>query len=260
LARVIGGRVGRCQNFNPNQGEWETREVKGRVRDYRVRAGEASSTISLEIRGFETTVAFALGTPDKICLMNQRLEVRAPLTRLQAFVSKTLDPELAREWLQDSQNLKALKALGCSKDEPLQVYRNGVVMQVSRERATPEQLARLLDVADRCPRLARQVKPGHSIVDGLELDPQLLPEDLRRLVPYIIRWAVGDDIEREETLSRAKRKEIAQLLKDVGPSLSRIDEYLDRFGSDPLSNEAVLLGRLAEAVAEARANQTRSNT
>jgi hypothetical protein len=41
-----------------------------------------------------------------------------------------------------------------------------------------------------------------------------------------------------------------QLIKTVDPLLDRIDAYLDAFPPDEVPEEAALVGRLAEAVAE----------
>jgi hypothetical protein len=55
LAAAIRGRVTSCNHFNANQGQVERRETNGKLRNYRVRIGEAISRFSLEIKGFETT-------------------------------------------------------------------------------------------------------------------------------------------------------------------------------------------------------------
>lgn len=250
LATKIGGRVTRCIVFNANQGEVERREAKGKLKNYRVRVGEAPSRLSLEIRGFETSVAFAVGAPDKICVMNRALKLPAPLVTVRVYCARDLAPNEARNWLNNPENLSVLQSLSCSKREPLHVYRNGITLLADPSRATPARLDLLVEFADRLPRPRIHYKPGQLRIDGLTLDPNLLPEDLQELVPYVQRWAVGDDVERQERLAQAKRGELAKLLKLAGPLLGRIDEYLNSFGSTPLPIEAMLIGQLAEAVAE----------
>jgi hypothetical protein len=252
LAIAIGGRVNRCDHFNSNQGEVERREARGQLNNYRVRVGETASRFALEIRGFETSLAFAVGAPDKICLMDRRLKLSRALARLPVYVSKESAPDETRGWLKVSRHLLALQALGCSQREPLQVYQNGVTLLANSERASRALPGLLVDFADFLPRPRSHAITSQLIIDGLALDAKLLPKDLQRLTPQIQRWAVGDDVERQERLATAKRGELAKLLKEVGPVLARIDEYLDSFGSAALPDEAVLLGQLAEAVAEVR--------
>lgn len=252
LATAMGGRVSRCDHFNSNQGQVERREIKGKIKNYRVRIGEVPSRYSLEIKGFETTLAFAVVAPDKICLMNRRLKPAPEMSRLSVFVSEHLAPEEARGWLKDPHHRLVLQALACSKREPLYVYRNGLTLLANSDRASTALLALLVDFADCLPRPPRDDRTGLVIIEGLALDPSLLPKDLRSLVSHMQRWAVGDDVDRHERLVTAKRGELKKLLQAVGPLLGRIDEYLDSFGSVPLPDEAVLLEQLVEAVAEVR--------
>jgi hypothetical protein len=70
------------------------------------------------------------------------------------------------------------------------------------------------------------------------------------LAPLVEKWAVGDDVDRGARLEAADPSEVRHLLDTVGPLLSRIDEYLDSFAPMEVPEEAALIGRLAEAVAE----------
>jgi hypothetical protein len=249
LATAIGGRVGRCDHFNPNQGQVECREAKGKLKCYRVRVGESRSRFSLNLRGFETSIAFAVGEPDRICVMDRQLRLAA-LGSLQVYVSEDLAPDKIRRWLKNARNLSVLQAVGCTRLEPLQVYRNGLSFLANPRRATPDLLALLVKLADALPRPRYKLRPGQLMIDGLALDTKALPKDLRGLVPHIVNWAVGDDVERQERIDNAMQAELTRLLKEVGPSLGRINEFLDSFGSRTFPNEAILLGRLAEAVVE----------
>ena len=50
----------------------------------------------------------------------------------------------------------------------------------------------------------------------------------------------------EETSEKQKKK----LVKTVWPYMVGINEFLDSFGDEPLSHEAILLGNLAELISE----------
>jgi hypothetical protein len=89
-------------------------------------------------------------------------------------------------------------------------------------------------------------------VDGLPFSVKKLPKDLQPLGPLVRRFAVGGDDIRSQVLSEASEKQRLELCQRVVPLLPRIDAFLDSFGSRPLSNEAILIGHLAEAVLELR--------
>jgi hypothetical protein len=166
------------------------------------------------------------------------------------FTRADLKPTDVRDWLRDPQNVRVLQALNCSESRSLHVYRNGLTFYTDSNQATPQLLEALVAVARRQPREEQVPRTGLMQIDGLELDSKKLPSHLRSLAPYIAWWAIGDDVDRERRLARAKRAEVKKLLFDATPLLKSINRYLDSFGDAPLPDEAILIGRLAEAVAE----------
>jgi hypothetical protein len=246
LASEVGAELQKC--WHSGWCGFEKLEARFSHRGYWTRIG-AGSRVSIEMKGFETSVAFALGAADRVCLMNQPCEVPPLLEGLALFVNPNISGSTATDWLADDGNVRAVAALECSRREPLYVYQNAVIAVVKPARASVAVLSSLADVAERLEASPPAARSGR-IVDGLHLNPDLLPADLRRLVPLIEIWAVGDDVEREQLLKEADRKEVNQLIEVVGPLLGRIDAYLSSFNQDELPEEAALVARLAEAVAE----------
>jgi hypothetical protein len=80
-----------------------------------------------------------------------------------------------------------------------------------------------------------------------------LPQEFKTLQRLIRKWGVSDDDERNEIVQGASRPALKRLVGCVEPHLSAIDEYLDSFKAEPLSDAAIALGALAECVLEARA-------
>jgi len=254
LVRPTKGKVRRCECYDANQVGVETRELRGTIGNYRIRIGQARSRLSFSLQGFETILFFAVGGRDRVCLMDKLIRFPRETVSPRIFVSENSPVNPLSRWLKIKRNQQALRTLDCSASEPVFVFRNGVNSYVPPQRATVSHLERLVEFADRLPRPRHRISKV-SIVDGLKLDPRTLPKHLRHLVPLIEQWAVGDDVERSDKLARAKRRDMKELLRDVGPLLSPIDDYLDSFGSERLPDEALLLGRLAEAVAELQAKQ-----
>lgn len=85
-----------------------------------------------------------------------------------------------------------------------------------------------------------------------ELDLRILPVRFHPLIPLINKWAIGDDADREDFLETLPRSALESFASEVEPYLRSIDSYLDSFGSQPPSQEATALGRLAECAVEAK--------
>jgi hypothetical protein len=155
------------------------------------------------------------------------------------------DTQATTAWLQAPGNVKLLSEFRLSPQESLQVYRNAVILIGGIERATQKTIARLCDLADSV-----RGRGGDGVVDGLPFSVEKLPPALQSLAGPIRRFAIGDDAIRGDPIGEASAAELARVRAQVEPLLPQINAFLDSFGSQPLSNEAMLLGRLAEAVAE----------
>jgi hypothetical protein len=246
LASELGATVEKC--WVSGWCGFERREACFDFRGYRTRIG-AGRAVSVWMKGFEGAAFFALGAPNLRSLVTEPREPPPPLAPLPLFVHPTLSGSSTEDWLADAENLAALARLGCSRQEPLFVSHGDLVAVVRPARATVETLSGLADVAARLATGPATVGDGR-IVDGLRLDVERLPPDLRMLAPLVEKWAVGDDVDRGARLEAADPSEVRHLLDTVGPLLSRIDEYLDSFAPMEVPEEAALIGRLAEAVAE----------
>jgi hypothetical protein len=64
-------------------------------------------------------------------------------------------------------------------------------------------------------------------------------------------WATGDDTDRSDRIAAASNDALRELVTTVAGELHRIDALIDSPG-ERLSDEAALLGRLAEATLEAQ--------
>ena len=90
--------------------------------------------------------------------------------------------------------------------------------------------------------------------NGFAIDPQRIPDDLRHLLPFALRWAIGDDAERAEYMAATPEQELREFVDAVWPLLPRIQEWCDgHLGEAPVPDEVVLYLTMAEAAAEADA-------
>jgi hypothetical protein len=244
LSKQLRGRVKACEHFNPNVGESAHHQMVARLRGYRVTARLGESRVELEVRNFDTRVSFSLNTPDRVCLLNRQLDASPAGLPCPVFLAAA-DTRATTAWLQAPENARVLSEFRLTPQESLQVYRNAVILIGEIERATEKTIARLCDLAD-CVR----DRGDDRVIDGLPFAVEKLPPALRPLAPLIRRFAIGDDAIRGDLTGEASAAEQMRVCAQVEPLLPQINAYLDSFGSQPLSNEAMLLGRLAEAVAE----------
>lgn len=79
-----------------------------------------------------------------------------------------------------------------------------------------------------------------------------LPKEFHKLIPLIKLWSISDDVERSEKISRASSKRLVLLVNALEPEYCKIDKYLSSFKEEPLTDQAILLGDLAECSIEAK--------
>lgn len=70
------------------------------------------------------------------------------------------------------------------------------------------------------------------------LDSAAVPADLRHLVRLAERWGIGDDVERNERVSRATPAEREELRGAITPLYGQITAWLDSFGGGAMTDEA----------------------
>jgi len=81
-----------------------------------------------------------------------------------------------------------------------------------------------------------------------------IPKNLRPLLPLLKGLGISDDVERELVIEELTDEQKINLVRIVEPFIEDINKFLDSFGNIPLSEEAMLLGNLAELVSELRNN------
>ena len=94
-------------------------------------------------------------------------------------------------------------------------------------------------------------------IDGLTVDLEQLPEELRDLAPEVRRWAVRDESERAQRIEAAATEDLAAFWLRVSQAFPAINAFLDeRLEGEP-SGESLLLGATAEAALLAAAEVER---
>lgn len=251
MAKTLGGRIGRGVFYNANVGQWAHGVVRAQVSGYRVEVRPAESLIEISLQGFSgDAVLFSANRPDRVFLLHDPID--PPLSggiplfgEAPGFQPTARIREATLAWLQEAAHRSLVADLNLRPDESLHVCVGGVTLVGEPDRATLETIRLLCEVAN-----ALRVPEEPNLVDGMPFDPANIPEQLRVLEPLIRRFASGDDELRAELISKASAKTRRRLRDETLPLLPAINAFLDSFGDDALSPEAILLGNLAEAVCE----------
>ena len=241
LSNSLGGEVRPCERIDDNVGEAQYQELRAKSRGFRVRVGTSKSRVRCGVMPFDTAIAFSVNLPDQVMRYFEPVNRAFPGLTLPVFSSEGYSGAVAA-WLQVREHAALVTALHLAADESLHVARNGLYLVGYPSRVSVQTVEQLCDLAE-----ALRTASDPELIDGLTFDPEQVPADLRALEPLVRRFAVGDDELRTELLADATPDEREQLSQRVTPLLSRIDAFLDTSGE---SDEAILLGRLAEAACE----------
>jgi hypothetical protein len=240
FAHRLGLRVSSCDIIDANVGEKLSLQATVWRRDRRVAILGADTLLELSIRIPDQKLVFAINAPDRI------LVLRHQVTTIGAIpvYGRRATSAILLEWLRD--HAASIESLRLSPRESLHFAQNEVAAVLEPNRDIDSVLTALLDIVDLLPVMP----PQPSKVDTEELPPALRP-----LVRYFSRLAVDDDDLRTQRLASLNSRQVISLLNDVSPLLAEIDSYLNSFRDRPLTETAILMGRLAEAVAELRARE-----
>jgi hypothetical protein len=187
-------------------------------------------------RGF----VFSVNRRDRVMLTESTSTYFGPNKTLQLFTGSAGKDE-ERALAADSAIAAAVRRLNLAPKESLHGACNGLMLFLKPDR--PEAVS---DRVEALCELAALLPSAGTKEPAVEL-----PAEFQELLPLVRRWAVTDDEKRSERLTRASPSARKQLVEKVGPHFDRINNYLDSFGEQPLSDGAILLGALAECATEA---------
>ncbi|MBS1663405.1 MAG: hypothetical protein JST68_20350 [Bacteroidetes bacterium] len=137
---------------------------------------------------------------------------------------------------------KPMARLALQKGEGVFLFKGAVELVLNPERSILPELAIASSLA--------QILERHFPQRQEEIDASKIPARLQPLVPFLGEWAISDDQEREEKVGAATKAQLKKLVATVNPLFGEINAWLDSFKKKSMTNEATLVGNLAELVAE----------
>ena len=135
------------------------------------------------------------------------------------------------------------KKIKFREDESIFLYRNYIYFYLNAERD-------LLPLLDKFIDFIRENKDVFVGDAKQGLSPSKVPVKLSSLLSFVDKYAIADDADRERLIEEMDEKEKASLILAVKPLFDDINIFLKSFKGKPLSEEATLIGELAELVSE----------
>lgn len=244
LCAQVGGKITAQDNYNLNLKAKSSRRVL--VRNYK----QSNWKIEIEDYGDMLLVglkanskfAFSINRPDNIFGYTKKVSVIN--TRFPVYTSdgRTPFPDPLQLRFFDALSLW-LENLQLASDESVFIYNNYVYLAVKAARDLLSIINTLVDLVE----IHKNLFHGQKIRSGKQSQ---LPIKLRALFPLMDKWAVSDDVERNDLVSSINKMEREALIAVVDPLMGDINDFLESFKDLPLSDEAMRLGNFAELVSE----------
>ena len=216
-----------------------THQIRMPYRKRRIVVMASEEYISVSIEGSLNVGLCSINRANKISFVNSPTELTvAGDSRWPIFIERDTIPCMELQGFLDRQPLHAAASLlvGSSK-ESLHICRDSILAYSCIQSSDTLQTG----IELLCELVAPQTKISRAYLKSL-------PANLVPLIPFIQKWAEGDDGWREDKLQKSSKSEIQKLISSVNPFLNEIDGCLDFYDDEA----AHALGRLAECVAEAR--------
>lgn len=211
-------------------------------RKYKIRIDLYKTFLAITIN-VNSNLALAVNNPD---LMHS-YDVAFPLNSSPYPIYVSDNPgsfvkdDNVKKFLNDI--LLFLEVLSLSDRESAYFYNNKIRLILLPKRDAISVLDNLIDLISKNWEVFN-IKSDQAILK------KNIPKNLTILFPFLKKYAVADDSERAQLVGTINEKKRRELIDVVNPLFKEIDEYLNSFEDRPLTNEAILVGNLAELVRE----------
>ena len=249
LATQIGGKIRTQDLLNGNFQKKSLRSLI--VKDYKqfkLQIDDYGSLCSIEVK-VNSEIACAINNHDRVLYYNIPFNLESvPFT---VYVS-----ESNTDLLDNIRFRKAchsigifLKKINISPKESVFIYRNCICFAFRTNRDLEPILDGIIELINANSEIFKRTARK-------AISTKNIPDNLKPLAPLMRKYSLSDDSEREQLIEGMKKKEIKQLIESVDPYMGEINNYLNSFKKQPLSEEATLMGNLAELVTELKMNTT----
>jgi hypothetical protein len=230
LSGFFGKKSKTQKIYNPNI---QDNSEKTLVIDKQLRFREFSRYISIEIT-INTTIAVSINIPDKICLINKPLKIKGFPYRLYYDNEFADNPD---SFLTD--NIGLFKDLNLSDKESMIIYKNQICFFANKTRDFIELIDKLKMISKSLPTEDKRI-----------IDLKGLPESLKILVPLTEKLSESDDELRNELIETLSSDDKKSIIDKVEPLITHLNDYLDDFKENSLTEIAQKICNLTELYEE----------
>jgi hypothetical protein len=252
LSIKLGGKIYTQNLHDINFNEPSYREVIAKdYKGYKIEIDEYGNLFSITLN-ITSDFTISINNPDMLSAIdNLRTEEQTPYNlyiwkeSYSEFIKgHNFNPFLSDDfkifWKQFIYTINNLRLL---EDETIGIREYCICLTLHSDRNIIEILNNVIDVIENnCNIFRKDTKE--------RIFKKNIPENLKPLIPLLKKWSIPDDSEREQLMEETSEKQKKKIVKTVGPYMVEINKFLDSFGDDALSHEAILLGNLAELVSE----------
>jgi hypothetical protein len=243
LSIQLGGKIRTQELYNYNFKDTSFRELV--VKDYRgfkILIDEFGSLLEIKI-DIESDYVLAINNPEKISSINQ--EIIFQDFNYKVFSNESLSNPLSDNEFKAFWNIFSLKITELNLYENESVFITGynVSLVLNSQRNLIISINDSIDIINSHLSIFYKTKIERIFKKNI-------PENLRPLIPLLKKWTIPDDSEREQLMEETTEKQKKKIVNKVYPYMTEINEFLNSFGDNPLSHEAILIGNLAELVSE----------
>jgi hypothetical protein len=243
LAIHIGGKIKRQEILNANFKERSFRRLLIKnYKGYKIQIDDYGDVYLLGLN-INSDLSFSINNPEKIFLYKKEINLGDVLYKVYASdvdYNPLKNESLQAFWKSFSDKIKVLQL---SANESIFFYNNYISFALNPKRNLIQILDDTIDLISFHNKVFE--KESKSII--LEKN---IPNNLRPLFPLLKKWSVSDDGEREQLIEETSKRQKKKLISTVEPLMKEINVFLDSFKNEPLNEEAILLGNLAELVSE----------
>lgn len=243
LSDQLGGQIRSQNHLNPNIDSKSVRAlVVKNYKTFTVQVDEYANLLMLGIK-INSDLAFSINNPDTI--FNFETPINLENFSYQIYVSDDFhhiskNKYFVSFWKGLNDQLTKLKL---NRNESVFFYKNWIYYALTPNRDLFVVLNDIIDLINSNIDIFKK-HFKQTIFD------KNIPDSLKHLVPLLKKWSIADDVEREELIKETGRRQKEKLIVTVYPFMGEINSFLDSFKDQPLSEEAILLGNLAELVSE----------
>jgi len=226
-------------NGNINQRSTKRLLIKN-YKKYDLKIDEYENIYSIGIK-VNSDLTFSINRIDDI--FGYRTLIYYPIFKFKVYARET-------DLKDDARTLKLLTSFAVlfdqikfTDDESIFLYKNYLYFYLNAERNLLLILDKFIDLIQENREVFVEEVKKKTLLNRL-------PINLRPLSTYIKKYAISDDAEREQLIGEMSESEKSTLIRAVKPLFADINTFLNSFKEEPLSEEAVSIGELAELVSE----------